>query len=157
MVLSPALALCHTLLSLCVQLLPEVQVRLLTRMLGGRAWSPSTPSPEPPGLGRGITPHSIRAKPARMLSCCSRCNAAICEQSMPVEVIWATAGAGLTTHATTISIGSAMYHRFLVLISFYPLFLLLFLARCFRLRTGCRCLRGGCEVRLVHPQRNAIR
>src|SRR5208282_2723714 len=44
--------------------------------------------------------------------------AAIWEQSIPVEVIWATAGAGLRTHATSISIGSAMYHGILLVLIF---------------------------------------
>src|SRR5271166_2864835 len=113
MVLSPALALCHTLLSLFVQLLPEEQLRLLTMTLGGTGASPLTASPSPAASGLGITPHSIRAKPARMLSCFNRRRAAICEQSIPVEVIWAWAGAGLRIHATSISIGGAMYQNVL--------------------------------------------
>src|ERR1039458_7817500 len=99
---------------LCVQLLFEVQTRLLTRMLGGCGMSPVTSSPEPEGRPPCTTPHSIRVRPARMLSCFNRWRAPICEQSIPVDVIWAQA-CGWRTHATTMRIGSATYHNVLVL------------------------------------------
>src|SRR5208283_17035 len=149
MVLSPALALCHTLLSLFVQLLPEEQLRLLTMMFGGRA-SPLTSSPWPAASGLGITPHSMRTKPARILSCFIRLRAAISEQSMPVEVIWARTGAELRTHATSTRIGGAMYDSILFVLIF-TLSLVLFLGRSLRLRAGNRLLRWRGKVLLVHP------
>src|SRR5271167_2319096 len=112
-------------LSLLVQLLPDEQLRLLTRRLGGEGSSPLTSSPEPAASGLGITPHSIRVKPAPRLSCSNKCLAAISEQSMPVEVIWAWASDGPRLHAATINTGSAKYRNTLLL----PFVFILFLSR----------------------------
>src|ERR1017187_9129277 len=139
-------------LSLCVQLVGPLQVRLLTRILGGDGSSPVTASPEPVGRPPCTTPHSIKAKPARMLSCINRRRAPICEQSIPVDVIWARA-CGWRTHATTMRMGSATYHKVLVL-SFIFIFLLMHWvcrARSLRLHTGARHRRGSRKVTLVQP------
>src|SRR5208337_2229278 len=106
------------------QVLPEEQLRLLTRTLGGKGASPSTASPEPAATGVGITPHSMRVLPARWLSCTNKRAEAIWEQSIPVEVIWAWTTDGPRTHAATSSTGSAKYNDMLIL----P-FVILFLSR----------------------------
>src|SRR3974377_1560386 len=60
---------------------------------------------------------------------------------MPVEVIWATAGAGLRTHATRTNIGSAIYQRFLLVL------IVTFSPYCFSCTEvpGCVLARGFCD------------
>src|SRR6266568_1961491 len=92
----------HTMFSLFVQFEEFEQARLLTRMLGGSAATPSPADGRPPCT----TPHSTSACPARMLSCISSFNDVICEQSMPALVICAVADVGWSTHAASRSAGS---------------------------------------------------